>query len=348
MATQDFDPNGVGLRNGNLFGLPVLENQADLVVIPIPWDVTASYGKGTAYCHENILNASSQIDYYHPFVQETWQAKVYMAPVSKAWQDINHELNVRSKKYIDFLEQGGDLENNAEHLETLQDINEATEHLRQNLFEKSLDLLAQGKMLAVLGGEHAVPLGAIQALASKHEQFGILQIDAHADLRQAYEGFTHSHASIFYNVLQAVPAVKKLVQVGIRDICQAEIDFAQSQGARVQTFYDYALHRDLMQGKTWQNIAQSIVQALPDKVYISFDIDGLQPSDCPSTGTPVPGGLSYNQVLFLFEELLKSGKQIIGFDLCEVGSKTEWDAVVGMRVLWQLSMLALATCPKKD
>src|SRR5699024_6854586 len=98
-------------------------------------------------------------------------------------------------------------------------------------------LLEAGKIPAVLGGDHSTPYGLMRALATQHpEGWGILQIDAHADLRVAYEGFTYSHASIMYNALQ-LPAVKKLVQVGIRDICGEEVDIARKNSQRVQIFY---------------------------------------------------------------------------------------------------------------
>ncbi|MCG8575093.1 MAG: arginase family protein, partial [Flavobacteriales bacterium] len=180
------------------------------------------------------------------------------------------------------------------------------------------------------------PLGLVQALAEQEGAFGILQIDAHADLRPAYEGFEYSHASIMWNVLK-LPAVTKLVQVGIRDLCQQELDDIRSQPERIRTFFDAQLKDAQHRGEPWSETMRQIVETLPEKVYISFDIDGLDPKLCPNTGTPVPGGLEFDQALALIREVVRSGRQLIGFDLVEVSPGTsEWDANVGARLLYNL------------
>ena len=107
------------------------------------------------------------------------------------------------------------------------------------MYPRATALLNQGKLLGVLGGEHSTPLGLIEALNEKHDSFGILQIDAHADLRDAYEGFDQSHASIMFNVLQNCPNMHKLVQVGIRDIAPSEVKLIQESKGRIQTFFDW-------------------------------------------------------------------------------------------------------------
>src|SRR5690606_13345614 len=120
--------------------------------------------------------------------------------------------------------------------------------------------------------------------------FGLLQIDAHADLREAYEGFKYSHASIMYNVLNEIPQVQKLVQVGIRDYGDDELTMIRTEKNRVVTFFDRDLKEAEYEGQTWKALCEQIVDELPQNVYISFDIDGLDPKLCPNTGTPVPGG----------------------------------------------------------
>ena len=168
---------------------------------------------------------------------------------------------------------------------------------------------------------------------------------AHADLRDAYEGFTCSHASIMHNALQ-LPQVSRLVQVGIRDYCGAEVELAQRSGGRVVQFDDYKLARNAFEGVAWGTQCDAIIEQLPENVYVSFDIDGLSPDNCPGTGTPVPGGLSYREAVYLLARLAESGRRIVGFDLTEVSpadNDGEWNANVGARVLYKLCNLTLKT-----
>lgn len=333
-----FDPNGVGIANGNIFGFPIREQEADIVIIPVPWDATASYGKGTSKGPQAILDASTQLDFYHPKLENAFQTKVFMTPVSEEWSELNDVLCKKAIDYIQFLEEGGKLEDKPVFRETIQEISEAQNALRLNLRERSANLLNQGKIVAVLGGEHSTPLGLIEALDQQGEEFGVLQIDAHADLRDAYEGFEQSHASIMFNVLRHCTNLKKLVQVGIRDIAQSEVDLISGSNGRVTTFFDWSLKEERFNGITWAQQVKNIISELPEKVYISFDIDGLFPELCPNTGTPVVGGMSLEEVTFLLFQLVDSGKQIIGFDLNEVspGEHDDWDANVGARALWNL------------
>lgn len=336
-----FDPNGVGISNGNIFGFPVTEAEADIVIIPIPWDATASYGKGTSDGPHAILDASTQLDFYHPKLDKAFETKVFMTPISKEWKQINSDLCLKAIDYIQFLESGGQLSESIEYQETVAEINEAQLALKANLKEKAALLLAAGKIPAVLGGEHSTPLGLLEAIDDLGEPFGILQIDAHADLREAYEGFEQSHASIMFNALKNCSNLQRLVQVGIRDICQDEIDLIDASEGRVKTFFDWDLKDKMFNGKCWNALVQDIIAALPERVYISFDIDGLRPYLCPHTGTPVVGGMELEEVNFLFFELLKAGKKIIAFDLNEVapGQHDDWDANVGARALWNLVCL---------
>ncbi len=335
---SNFDPNGVGIANGNLFGFPVNESEADIVIIPIPWDATASYGKGTSEGPKVILEASTQLDFYHPKLEDAWKTKVYLAPISKEWAKINSKLCIEAIEYISFLEDGGDLSKNTDFQKTVNTINEAQDALKSNLKERALHLMDQGKIVGVLGGEHSVPLGLLEAIDSKGKPFGILQIDAHADLRNAYEGFTQSHASIMFNALKNCDNLTKLVQVGIRDVAQSEIDLIQNSNGRVSTYFDWNLKEGQYNGETWNSQVEKIINDLPDLVYISFDIDGLSPELCPNTGTPVVGGFKLEEINYLFFKLVESGKRIVGFDLNEVspGNNGDWDANVGSRALWNL------------
>ncbi|MFW5759884.1 MAG: agmatinase family protein [Cyclobacteriaceae bacterium] len=330
---DNFDPNNPGVA-GNIFGLPFDQEVSEIILIPVPWDVTVSYSEGTHQGPAAILNASPQIDYYLPDHPEAWKKGIFMLPINNDWQETNHKLRPLAKNYIEALEAGANIN---PFVPDLQRINQACEHLHKQVKESALVLLNEGKTVGVVGGEHSVPLGLMQALAEKGE-FGILQIDAHADLREAYEGFTYSHASIMYNALQ-IPQLKKIVQVGIRDICETEVALANIE--QVDIFYDQKIKEQQFYGKQWAEICEEIVAALPRRVYVSFDIDGLQPWLCPNTGTPVPDGLTFSEAVFLLKLIKKSGRSIIGFDLCEVSpGQDEWDANVGARVLYQLCAIA--------
>jgi agmatinase len=332
-----FDPNGVGIANGNIFGFPYTEQDADIVIIPIPWDATASYGKGTSNGPQAILDASTQLDFYHPELDKAYDTKVYMAPISNEWKEINDICCEKGIRYIHFLEENGEELALEKFKSDIDEINEAHEALRANLKERSLQLLKAGKMVAVLGGEHSTPLGLIEALNETYADFGILQIDAHADLRDAYEGFNQSHASIMFNVLNRCDNMSKLVQVGIRDISEREVHLSDEHN-RVKTFFDWNLKNESYIGKTWSQQVEEIIDSLPKNVYISFDIDGLKPELCPHTGTPVAGGFELQEISYLLFKLVESGREIIGFDLNEVapGNEGDWDANVGARALWQL------------
>ncbi len=332
-----FNPDSVGLRNGNLFGLPFSYEESKIALLPVPWDVTVSYGEGTSEGPQAILEASPQLDFFDPDLPEAWKIGFFLNPVSAEWRKLNRSLRSRASEYIRFLEEGGDIAQNPA-MQTIQaEVNTACDMLRQRVMERTSEMLDEGKLVGLLGGDHSTPLGFIQALARRYTSFGILQIDAHADLRKAYEGFEYSHASIMYNVLQTTPQVTRLVQVGIRDICAEEAAYADNSAGRIRIFYDRELKAAAYEGRHWKSLCEEIIAELPDLVYLSFDIDGLDPRFCPHTGTPVPGGLEFEQAVYLFRLLVASGKKIIGFDLNEVSpGEDEWDANVGARMLWKL------------
>ena len=337
---SQFDPNSVGLISNNIFGLPFNEEDAALVLLPVPWEVTVSYRPGTAGGPESIFEASLQVDLYDPDVKDGWKKGFHMLPVDKDIREKSDFLRQYAELIITNLTEGGDVAANEQLNLKLLEINEAGIMLKNWVYEMTLGLLRSGKKLGLIGGDHSTPLGYIKALGDIHESFGVLQIDAHADLREAYEGFTYSHASIMYNVLKEVPQVKKLVQVGIRDYCDEELMLIRENPDRIFTYFDKDIKEQQFEGETWKNICQNIINELPQKVYISFDIDGLDPKLCPNTGTPVPGGFEMEQVFYLFKQLKASGRELIGFDVNEVSSgehgQDSIDGIVGARVLYKL------------
>jgi agmatinase len=242
------------------------------------------------------------------------------------------------------IEVGGRIGDDKALQAALASVNDAGAQLNRHVYEQVDRQMRAGKLVGVLGGDHSVPFGAIARMAETYAEFGVLHVDAHADLRPAYEGFEWSHASIMFNVIRKIPQVKRLVQVGIRDFAKVEVDVVNNASGRISVHHDATLAERQVAGDTWKTICDAIVSELPKRVYISFDIDGLDPKLCPSTGTPVPGGLSFQQAAYLIKRVVQLGKTIIGFDLNEVvPNADEWDANVGARILYKLCGWTLAS-----
>ena len=339
MISNDFDPNGVGIK-GTLFGLPADENQAAVIILSVPWEVTVSYGSGTSNGPAAILKASAQLDLADPDFHQAWQPGYCLKSFDPDIQMRSKQLRTKTVSYIESLEEGMPPNPN---LPVVQEANQAGLCLKESIKMQALQLLQNQKIPALLGGDHSCPLGLMEAIAEHYGDFGILQIDAHADLRPAYEGFHYSHASIMWNALK-MTNLKTLTQVGIRDLCQQELKFIHENPNRIHTFFDVGLKEAAHEGVAWGQSIQEIIDTLPQNVYVSFDIDGLDPKLCPNTGTPVPGGLDFGEVVSLIKALVKSGRRIAGFDLCEVSpGVTEWDANVGARILYKLCCWAAAS-----
>ncbi|MCL6431259.1 MAG: arginase family protein, partial [Anaerolineae bacterium] len=248
------------------------------------------YHEGTARGPAAILQASGQVDLYNRHIPNAWQIGIAMLPIPQDWKNKSDALRKMATQHIEALTAG----NMPENSKLLDEVNQGCGEMVKYVKETTRYYLQKGKLVGLLGGDHSTPLGFIQALSEQHERFGILQIDAHADLRKAYEGFTYSHASIMYNALK-LPSVNRLVQVGIRDFCEEEVQVMERSMGRIKTFFDDDLKSNLYEGRHWNSLCKEIIRELPDKVYISFDIDGLHPRLCPGTGTPVAGGLEYDQ-----------------------------------------------------
>lgn len=337
---SNFDPNSVGLKDNTIFGLPFNEEDAELILFPVPWEVTISYRDGTSRGPEHIFEASLQIDLYDPDAPDAWKKGIYMPGVDKDMKMKSDYERQCAELIIRHLEDGGAIEENEQLSQKLNEVNDACGKMVSWVQEQTSALLKKGKKVGLVGGDHSTPLGFIKALAEQHNDFGILQVDAHADLRDAYEGFKYSHASIMYNALKEVPQVSKLVQVGIRDYCDEELIMVRENPERISTWFDKDIKEQQFEGTNWKTICDNIIADLPQKVYISFDIDGLDPKLCPNTGTPVPGGFELEQVNYLFKRLIASGRELIGFDLNEVSAGEHnhdgIDSIVGARALYKL------------
>ncbi|WP_456462588.1 agmatinase family protein [Reichenbachiella sp.] len=332
-SLSNYDPSAVGVK-GSIFGLPFGEEDSRIILLPVPWDATVSYSAGTAEGPQAILDASAQLDLEVVGREAPWKQGIWMAPIDETIRKKSQNLRTLVEPYIDALEAG---EEYADTVTVIASVDQGTSELKAKLKGQALAYLNKGKIVGLVGGDHSTPLGYLEALNDKYDDFGILQIDAHLDLRKAYEGFEHSHASIMYNALK-LSNISKLVQVGIRDFCEEEMEVANSD-QRVAVYFDQELKWQQFEGTTWQSLCKEMVAQLPDKVYISFDIDGLQPFLCSGTGTPVPGGLSFEEAVYLIHQVKASGRDIIGFDLNEVAPQPddeEWNANVGARVLYTL------------
>jgi agmatinase len=341
MDIQNFDPNGVGNVLGNIFGLPFSIDNSRLVFIPVPWDVTVSNHEGTCHAPGLILEQSSQIDLYDPFSVDAWKKGMAMEPIDDKLLALNARCRERAVPLIRYQEQGGRLAGSDAMIAELSEINLTCAEVIDSIMEKCLMYAENRQLPFVIGGDHSVSLGNMFAMLQLYPGLGILQIDAHADFRLGYQGFFYSHASVMRNVMDLEDSrVGQLVQVGLRELCDDELLFIEKHPSKISAWYDRDMHARLFKGETWHDICGHIIERLPGKVYVSFDMDGLDPALCPHTGTPVPGGLSYNQAMYLLEMIVNSGRKIVGADLVETGPNT-FDAMMACRIIYRMAGMML-------
>jgi agmatinase len=337
--TKHFDPDAAAPAGAGIYGLPFTRDDARVVVVPVPYEATTSYGGGTSNGPKAVFEASKQVDLFDHDTGRPYETGIAMLDIPKKIERWNRKAKGIAAAVI---ERGGAVDRATR--KAAAEVNAISESVNEWVHEQTRRLLADGKMAVILGGDHSVPFGAMQAYAETYPGLGILHLDAHADLRDSYEGFVWSHASIFHNVATKIDGVARIVQVGVRDLSNAESAMIADSGGRIVTFFDSDLAARREEGAAWAEMADEIVAALPNDVYLSWDIDGLDPTLCPSTGTPVPGGLSWNEAIGLLRAISRSGKRIIGLDLCEVSpGQTEWDANVGARLLYKMIGFALMT-----
>ncbi len=341
---SQFDPNGTSNPKNNIFGLPFTEEDARLIILPVPWEVTVSYGAGTSRSAEHVFSASMQVDLFDAEMKDTWKQGFFMRSPDRKLLMKSDYLRKEAELYIDYISKGEIVDNNTFMTKSLREINEGSTNLNRWVYEQTKDLLDRDKLVALLGGDHSIPYGYLKAIAEKHGDFGILQIDAHCDLRKSYENFVYSHGSVMYNSLTEIPQITKLVQIGVRDYSQEEWNYICNSNYRIVTYFDKDIKERQFEGQSWKFICDEIIEHLPQKVYISFDIDGLDPKLCPNTGTPVQGGFETEQIFYLIKKIIHSGRRFIGFDLDEIGvGDTNWDSNVGARVLWKLCNLLVTS-----
>ena len=339
MKPAAFDPDAAASGASGIYGLPFSIDDAKVVVVPVPFEATTSYGGGTSGGPAAVLEASKQVDLFDRDTGRPYAAGIAMLDFPKKIERWNRLAKAIAAPVI---KRGGVVDKKTSI--AAGKVNAISEKMNEWVFATTRSLLDDSKMPVILGGDHSVPFGAMRAYADRYPDIGILHLDAHADLRDAYEGFTWSHASIFHNVVTKLPNVSRLVQVGVRDLGQAESRMIERSKGRIVTFFDSDLAAAKEDGTPFARVADEIVAQLPDDVYLSWDIDGLDPTLCPGTGTPVPGGLSWNEAIGLLRAIHRAKKRIVGLDLCEVSpGETDWDANVGARLLYKMIGFALLT-----
>jgi agmatinase len=243
--------------------------QSRVLVLPISYEGTVSYGTGTAKGAAAIIDASRNMELYDEET-DTEPFKIGVHTLSEAYS-----------------------------LET-------PEAMMNALYERAKELVASNKFLVSLGGEHSISAPLIRAHAEKFHNLSILQIDAHADLREEYDGTPFSHASIMARTVKdlRIPAV----QVGIRSI-SAEEALLLDELPHTKIFWA----KDIVGRTDW---IENAINLLGENVYLTIDIDGLDPSLVPNTGTPEPGGLGWYETLLLIRKLAEK-KRVVGMDLVE-------------------------------
>jgi len=250
---------------------------ARVLVLPVSYEGTVSFGTGTGEGAMAIVDASRNMELY----EEETDSEVYRIGI--------HTLDEFKPR-------------------------DTPEAMMDALYARSKELLETDKFLCMLGAEHSVRAPIIRAHAEKYHDLSVLQIDAHADLRDTYDGTPHSHASIMARVVKdlRIPSV----QVGIRSISAEE---ARSlDGLPTKIFWA----KDIVGRTDWIDAA---VDSLTENVYLTIDIDGLDPSLVPTTGTPEPGGLGWYETLALIKKLAEK-RRIVGMDLVEFSKAENSDA----------------------
>ncbi len=327
-----YNPNDAAEANGNFAGLPIHTSKTEIVYVPVPWDITASNAKGTANGPKNILDSSLQIDLYDELLPSAWEVHREFRPINEKTVQLNHELSQKLESIQ------GDNHEMTESLFTR--INEACAKVHTNTFELCSAVLDKGQLPFVIGGDHSSAFGNIRAVSEHYDAIDIVQIDAHLDLRKAYEGFEYSHASIFFNAMTKLN-IGQLFCVGARDFCPEEMEFGRNLGDRYHLMTAQQLFFQLLEGRDYSSIVKSFIQKLNGKVYLSLDVDALDLQYSLNTGTPVPGGLHYYHIIYLVREIVRSGRTIVGLDLCETAGDSYVDGFTSAKLVYALSNMAI-------
>lgn len=247
-----------------------------IIILPVPYEKTTSYGKGTEFGPKAILESSAYVEFYDDEFE----------------RELCFDKGIATAKPIEFL--------GKTDLDAL------------NIIEQTISkYILLDKFVVTIGGEHTISIASIRSHINKYPDMCILHFDAHSDLRYEYEGSLYSHACFMSRVIEFFPPTK-ITQVGIRALCIEEANLIKEKN--IKTFYASAIRRNIHKNN-WQ---KEIVSTLGNHIYITFDVDFFDPSLMPSTGTPEPDGFFYSETLDIFREIIRQGKEIIGFDIVEL------------------------------
>ena len=350
MNNIEFDPNGIVPDNGNYFGMPCSPEEAALVLISAPWDITVSMRAGSSFAPDAIIEASRNIDLHEPMSPGAWRKGIATLPIDYSIQDLSHRLRSDAERVVKAGEEFGvSILNNIMHERRLRRVNEGSEAVNATIYNEAIKWFTRGKIVGLVGGDQSTAYGVIRAAGEHYSEIGVLHIDSHCDLRDSHHGFTHSHSSIMHNVLNDIKQVKRLVSVGVREFSPAEWERTE-RDERVKLFTGQYLWSQHFEGVVWSKVCDEIIAELPQNVYLSLDIDGLTIECSPHTGTLVPGGLRFPEVVYLLSRIVSSGRKIVGFDLTEVVPDMEdkTDATIAARLLFKMCSIALRNCEAED
>ncbi|MBU0590640.1 MAG: agmatinase [Candidatus Micrarchaeota archaeon] len=261
-------------------------DEAEVVVMPVPYEATTSYHSGTRFGPNAIIDASTQVELYDIELDK----------------DICNEITIHT-------------------LDELEIDKGSPERMMENIAEAVGCVLKLGKKPVIFGGEHSITGGILSGIhKTMNEPISVLQIDAHADLRDSYEGTKNNHACAMCRVREFT---KNTVQVGIRSMSEEEMEYIKTEKIGNSIFYADRITKNRKNGIISDKDVEAIISGLKSKkVYVTIDVDGFDPSVISGTGTPEPGGLLWNDVLSIMREVGKR-KEIVGFDIVELSPSAQ-------------------------
>lgn len=326
-----------------IYGLGSTFDNAEVTLIPVPWDACSSYRRGAAEAPACIMEASPQLDLFHPDYPTLPEQGIYCLPLCNEQITRNTQASAAAKQIIAAFDQGVSFAEDRV-LESLQaQVNTASDACNAAVYQAAERCIQANKLIGVMGGNHSSSHGLIKALIDYVDSFTVLQLDAHMDLRPAYQGLTYSHASVMHNILQEND-VCRLIQVGVRDFCKEEYQVMKASKGRIKTYFNQDIKAHFYAGKSWDSLCKKIINNCSNTVYVSLDVDVLSPQYCPHTGTPVPGGLDVDHVVYLIKQLQQSKRTIIGFDVVEAAGPTHSvDIITAARLLYMLAGYGVLT-----
>ncbi len=337
MNIKDQSPNQ---SHAGFFGQTSSLPQAQLQGLLVPWEPTVSYGSGTSLAPLKILKASHQLDTFHEHYGSLNEDAFKITDFTDLVHDLQKRTLPLARGVVQALEQGAALADLGIQSK-LKVIRKQSEMLIQYIQNWTEEVLNADQIPFLIGGDHSCPLGLWNAVFKKHPHAGLLHIDAHLDMRESYEGFKFSHASVMYNFKKEFPESQSL-HLFMRDFSEEEVQ--RSQNLNLNIFTDRQIQNKKAK-MSWRDICREWLEMLPPKIHITLDIDGMDPQLAPGTGTPVPGGMKFQELKILLEEIVATKHQIVSFDLVEVSGRHQgdFDFNVGARALFELLMSCMAS-----